>query len=609
MTGDDVRIQRWLVLALTLSTTAVATARLLDIFRVDGVSGLEILILAIFALLFSWITVAFWIACVGAHALWRGAVDLPLHEPAVGVDTGTIHSRAVLVVPIYNEDCTDVFARLRAIKESLAGAGVLDRFDFFILSDSSDPECAAAEVAGCCALRRADETQRIFYRHRVDNTGHKSGNIADFCRNWGGLYDYMVVLDADSLMTGETLGRLVALMDANPRTALIQVAPLLVGGESLFARSQQFASWIYGRLFAAGLAKLQGPDGNYWGHNAIIRLRPFTQHCGLPKLPGRPPFGGEIMSHDFVEAALLRRAGWDVWLAPALDGSYEVPPPTLIDHLKRDRRWCQGNMQHVALLFARGLRLPSRLHLAFGAMSYLSSPLWLILIVLFSANTIRIKNLAPVTYMGRYPVLSWPISHTVALLSIAAVTLSLLYFPKVLALLVMLRDREQRQRYGGAGHLILGVFVENVISTVTAPIFMLSHTRFVANIFLGRKISWGAQPRGSDGIKFGYAVASFAPHSLIAIVAGLAVWHWMPSVFWWYLPLLIGPALSGVLAWASSKPRWGARARCYGLFVVPSEKAGVPVLNRFHELLVSGGGGENRDEEASSIDSGLVGIG
>ena len=482
MNGDDVGTQRRLVLGLTLSTTAVATARLLEIFRVDGVSVLEVLILAVFALLFSWIAVSFWIACLGAHALWRGSIELPLRTSPEPCQTGASRSRTVLAVPVYNEDCVEVFARLRAMVASLEAAGALDRFDFFVLSDSTDPGCRAAEVANCRALRRNEQAARVFYRHRADNTGHKSGNIAEFCRKWGGLFDYMVVLDADSLMTGETLVRLAALMDANPRTALIQVAPMLVGGESFFARSQQFASWVYGRLFAAGLAKLQGADGNYWGHNAIIRVQVFAQHCGLPKLPGRAPFGGEIMSHDFVEAALLRRAGWDVWLAPALDGSYEATPPTLIDHLKRDRRWCQGNLQHTALLFARDLRLPSRVHLAFGIMSYLSSPLWLLLILLFSANSVRMMDLAPVSYIGRYPVLSWPISHTVALVSIAVATLALLYIPKLLALLLMLRERDARQFFGGPARLILGVLVENVMASVIAPVFMLSHSWFVANI-------------------------------------------------------------------------------------------------------------------------------
>ena len=312
------------------------------------------------------------------------------------------------------------------------------------------------------------------------------------------------------------------------------------------------------------------------------------QHCGLPILPGRPPFGGHILSHDFVEAALLRRAGWEVWLAPALDGSYETTPPTLIEHLKRDRRWCQGNLQHITLLFAQNLRLPSRIHFAFGAMSYLSSPLWLILVVLFSMDAVSMAGTEPVTYVGRYPVLAWPISHTMAFVSIAVATAALLYVPKFLALLLALRDRQARRRYGGARKLVAGVLAENVFSTVIAPVFMLSHSWFVANILIGRKIRWGSQPRGSDGIELRRAVAAFAPHCIIAIVTGLAVWIYTPGgIFWWYVPLLAGPVLAGVMVWATSKPSWGAFARGHGLFLVPSETAGVPIVDSFNALLFS----------------------
>src|SRR4029079_283005 len=239
---------------------------------------------------------------------------LPLREPSKTNQLGRSRpSRTVLAVPIYNENCTHVFARLQVMLESLRAAQASDHFDFFVLSDSDLTHCAQ-EQAAWRDLRRQNPDARIFYRNRPHNIGHKSGNIADFCTNWGALYDHMVVLDADSLMTGRTLVRLVGLMDENPRAALIQAVPLLIGGKTLFARSQQFASWVYGRMYAAGFARLQGPDGNYWGHNAIIRIKPFMENCGLSLPPGRPPLGGEIMSHDFVEAALLRRAGWELWL-------------------------------------------------------------------------------------------------------------------------------------------------------------------------------------------------------------------------------------------------------------------------------------------------------
>jgi membrane glycosyltransferase len=403
--------------------------------------------------------------------------------------------------------------------------------------------------------------------------------------NWGALYEYMVVLDADSLMTAATLTRLVDIMDANPRAALIQVAPMLVGGESLFARSQQFASWVYGRVYAAGLAKLQGPDGNYWGHNAIIRVTPFMQHCGLPVLPGRPPLGGEIMSHDFVEAALLRRAGWDVWLTTELGGSYEASPPTLIDHLKRDRRWCQGNLQHVKLLFAEGFRAQSRLHLAFGAMSYLSSPLWLMLIVLFFSYAVQLEGAKPVTYVGRYPILSWPISHSVTFVGLVLATAVLLYAPKFIAAVLVLRDAARARAHGGVRGVLTSLLAESMLSTLLAPVMMLSHSWFVLSALIGRSVGWGSQKRGGSGVDLRDSFVAFAPHTAVATAAGALAWYWTPATFWWYLPLLSGLVVAIVLCWFTSNPARGLDARRRGLFLVPSESVGLPILRRVEAIL------------------------
>src|SRR5690349_320595 len=519
MNQGDVSTQRWILLGLVFSTTAAATTRLFAIFRVDHIGALEVSLLTVFALLFAWIATSFWISCLGAHALWSNnrEKDTQLHDNAElqGPDLPR-PSRTVLVVPIHNEDCAEVFARLQAMEDCLRETGANNRFDIFVLSDSRNPEYYLDEIAAWRRFRSRNPDVQVFYRRRETNTGHKSGNIADFCENWGALYDYMIVLDADSLMAGRTLIRLVQLMDANPRTALIQAAPLLVGGETLFARSQQFASWVYGPLYSAGLARLQGVDGNYWGHNAIIRVKPFMDNCGLPILPGRQPLGGEIMSHDFVEAALLRRAGWEVRLVTEAGGSYEATPPTLLDHLKRDRRWCQGNLQHVRILFAQGLRLPSRLHLAFGALSYLSSPLWLISVLLFIYRAVQLEYAQSITYVGRYPVLAWPVSQKVAFISLAVATMAMFYIPKLLAVLVVLRRRPAARAYGGPVRLCAGAVCESIFSTLSAPVFMLSHTWFVLTVLVGRNSRWGTQPRGTVGIGLGRAISAFAPHTIFA---------------------------------------------------------------------------------------------
>src|ERR1700761_2163865 len=373
--------RRWLYLFIVLASTVAAVTRMAGVFQIDGFTGREWIIMVLFAILFGWIASSFWMVAFGAFARWNKISLLPLKPPAE-----VSAARTAILMPIYNEDVARVFSGVRAIRES-AGPD----FDFYILSDSTNPANWVAEEMEWQALNsELGDDAHIYYRHRARNTGRQAGNIQDFCENWGQLYDYMVILDADSLMTGNTLSRLVGLMDANPKVALIQAPPQLGGRGSLFARIQQFASSAYGPLYSAGLAYLQGPDGNYWGHNAIIRVHAFMQHCGLPKLTGRPPFGGEIMSHDFVEAALLRRAGWEVWMAPDIGGSFEEPPPTLMDYLIRDRRWCQGNLQHLKIVFAQGLALPSRLHLAMGIMSYLSSPLWLLLLIVSALEVPRL---------------------------------------------------------------------------------------------------------------------------------------------------------------------------------------------------------------------------
>jgi membrane glycosyltransferase len=587
--------QRWLLLGLVFATTAAATFKLFAIFRIDGLSALEWLVLGVFAVLFSWIAASFWVACVGAYELWKGSGGKPLANSVS--QAGVVHSRTALAVPIYNEDCTAVFAAIETMKESLREVGALHHFDFFVLSDTQDPDCRADEESAWRSLRRANPDARIYYRNRSRNVGRKSGNIADFCVNWGALYEYMVVLDADSLMSGRTLTQLVALMDNNPRAGLIQVAPFLIGGDSLFARMQQFASWVYGPIYVNGLARLQGADGNYWGHNAIIRVQAFMQHCGLPRFPGRPPFGGEILSHDFVEAALMRRAGWDVWMVPSLEGSYEGTPPNLIDHLKRDQRWCQGNLQHIRLLFARGFRLQNRLHLAFGALSYLSSPLWLLLIVLFSVDAVQTQNTPQVTFIGRYPILSWPVSHVEAFLSLIAATAMLLYGPKLLSIALLLRDGEAVRLYGGARSLVVSAVTEILMSTLLSPVLMLSHSWLVANTFAGRAIEWGKQQRGGGRLPFALCASTFVPHTVIAIIGGALALYWIPSSVWWFFPLLAGLAVSAVTCWVTSDPNWGAAARHHGIFLVPSETAPPILLVGLNERLVATAG--SRGDEIS----------
>ena len=572
----DIAPRRWLYLFLVLASTVAAVTQMAGVLQFDGFTGREVVILALFAILFAWIVAAFWLAVFGAWAHFARVNLLPL-RPA----TGPSAARTAILMPIYNEDVARVFSGVRAVWES-AGPD----FDFYILSDSTNPGNWVAEELEWQKLKNElGEEARIFYRHRARNTGRKSGNIQDFCENWGQLYDYMVILDADSLMTGKTLARLVGLMDANPRVALIQAPPQLVGRHSLFARIQQFASSIYGPIHAAGLAFLQGPDGNYWGHNAIIRVHAFMQHCGLPRLPGQPPFGGEIMSHDFIEAALLRRAGWEVWMAPDIGGSFEEPPPTLLDYLIRDRRWCQGNLQHLRIVFAQGLALPSRLHLALGIMSYVSSPLWLLLLVVSVIDMMSAKP--PAGMIGFEPMLSLSVSYAAELMILVVATLVALYGPKLLAVIALLDSPEATRAHGGIGSVLWSAFLESVFATLMAPIVMLQHSWFVVSILIGMATGWNAQTRTDRALPLGLVVRTFAPHTAIGVAATFLLQHYAPDSFNWFLPLLAGLWLAIPLVALSSSPMLGKVAREEHLFLVPSETRGSKVLSRAHALASS----------------------
>jgi membrane glycosyltransferase len=295
---------------------------------------LQTSILILFGILFCWVSAGFWTALMGFLELITGRDKYRISGASAGNEPIAKDARTALVMPICNEDVPRVFAGLRATFESVAASGNLDRFDFFVLSDSNDADiCVAEQQAWLDVCREAKGFGKIFYRRRRRRVKRKSGNLDDFCRRWGGDYKYMVVLDADSVMSGECLSSLVRLMEATPDAGIIQTAPRASGMDTLYARMQQFATRVYGPLFTAGLHFWQLGESHYWGHNAIIRMKPFIEHCALAPLPGKGAFAGAILSHDFVEAALMRRAGWGVWIAYDLPGSYEELPPNLLDEL------------------------------------------------------------------------------------------------------------------------------------------------------------------------------------------------------------------------------------------------------------------------------------
>src|SRR5882757_11351987 len=356
-----------------------------------------------------------------------------------------------IVFPIYNEDVVRVYEGLRVTYESLEKTEQLERFDFFILSDTTNPDKWVEEERRWYDLiRELDALGKIYYRRRLVNEARKSGNVRDFLNAWGRRYRYFICADADSVIRGETLVDLVKMMEVHPTVGLIQTVPALVNAESLFGRIQQFANRLYAPVFITGLNYWALDLGNYWGHNAIIRTEPFMLCCDLPHLPGLKPFGGQILSHDFVEAALMSRENWEVWFAHDLEGSYEEAPQALIENAQRERRWCQGNLQHALVLFTKGLRGVSRLHLILGICGYLASPLWLAFLITF--NWIywyqEYTGLSRIPVQAFTPYLSnW--SGTAHALLVFAICMVVIMLPKCLALIDLAHDMPRRRAYGG----------------------------------------------------------------------------------------------------------------------------------------------------------------
>ena len=566
--------RRALLLVLVLATTGLGAWLIVPVVSGRGPEALKFVFLPVFVLLFAWATISFWSGVFGfvlgvlrLHPISlrrRGPTDGPMPE---------LRHRTAILIPVYNEDPAEVFARIRAVWRSLDATGRLAAFDFFVLSDTTNaaiPQEEELEWDQMC--REFDAERRLHYRRRAANTGKKAGNIAEWIDTRGAAFAHFIILDADSLMHGTTLVRLAALMEANPKTGLIQTHIVPMGRETLFARALQFSARLTGALLAKGTSFWQLGEANYYGHNAIIRTRAFAECCRLPVLSGKPPLGGEILSHDFVEAAFLRRGGWQCWLLPELHGSYEEVPSNLLDYAVRDRRWVQGNLQHARLLFTPGLHPMSRLHLAMGIFAYLASPLWLLLLTLSSAMVVD-HQLTGDVYFGPTRTLfpQWPRYHWPEIHGLLALTGVLLFGPKVLALGLRLCSTRSARRFGGRIALVMSFLLEAVFSTLLAPVMMLFHTTFVVRILAGNAVGWPAQPRGDRGMAWRQALARHTGHALLGIVTLAALGMLAPSYVPWILPVVAGLLLSVPMAVISSRRGVGIAARRLRLFVTPEE--------------------------------------
>ncbi|MBV8766860.1 MAG: glucans biosynthesis glucosyltransferase MdoH [Hyphomicrobiales bacterium] len=573
-------LARLFVFGGALALTAYGGLEMYKVVSISGTTFLQYVLLILFIGNFSWIALAATSGLLGFLVLaWRRLA--PRQAPV-----SPVTAKTAIVMPVYNERTDRCFAAVQAIFESLEATGEGGHFDFFILSDTTDADIWVAEEVAFFALReRLGPKARVFYRHRAQNVGRKAGNIADFVTRWGGAYAHMIVLDADSLMTGDCIVALTRAMEADPHAGIIQSLPLILNRNTLFARLQQFAARFYGPIVAAGLSSWSGPDGNYWGHNAIIRLAAFAGHAGLPSLPGKPPFGGHILSHDFVEAALIRRGGWSVSMLPDLEGSYEEGPPSLIDLAVRDRRWCQGNLQHARVILARGLKWSSRQHFATGIAAYVASPLWLMQLAVGLLLVLQTRFVRPEYFTREFSLYpAWPRFDAERALSLFILTMAVLLVPKALGWLFALFNATTRRGAGGPVRLTLSALLEIVVSALLAPVLMLIQSGSVFQILFGRDTGWNPQRRDDGSIPLGAITRRHFWHTAFGIVAGASAYGLSPYLFAWMSPTIIGLVLAIPLSAGSGLRRLGLGLRRAGLLLTPEERSPPAIVARANAL-------------------------
>jgi membrane glycosyltransferase len=570
---------RFILVAVTVGVTTYGVYQMLQVVRFASMTLLQGTMIFFFAVSLGWI--AFSAGSVLAGASKRRDAIPPEPAPA--------GSLTALVMPIYNEDAARTAAALQAMAEALQRIDAHRGFEVVMLSDSTDADAWIRETLSVARLRGAlAMIMPVWYRRRWLNIARKSGNLEDFVTRWGGRYDHMIVLDADSLIDAPTLRQLVQAMHADPKLGILQTAPQLIGARTFFARLQQFAACVYGPVITRGLSAWSGDSGNYWGHNAIIRVGAFAQYCGLPRLEGRKPFGGFVLSHDFVEAALMRRGGWKVRMATDCGGSWEESPPTLIDIAIRDRRWAQGNLQHMKIIGSAGLRFISRLHLGVGIMSYLSSPMWLVMIGIGFALAIQSRLIRPEYFSHDFQLFpTWPRFDVALMMALFWFSLVVLLIPKMIGLARALLSRRIRRGAGGVIGIAASVLLEAILSALYAPILMIVQCRHVFEVFLGRDSGWKPQRRAAGHTSWRDAWRFHRRHMLLSCATAVIVYFISPPLLAWVSPALLGLFLAVPLSQISGSEGLGRFLSRLALLRTPEEVDTPALFARREELVRS----------------------
>jgi membrane glycosyltransferase len=527
-----------------------------------GFGVLDLVLLMLFAVTLPWYVISFWNAAIGL-AIMRFAADpvaavTPVARRVRG-DEPIVASTAILLC-IRNEPPDRVARLLEPMMEGLTARGAGERFHVYVLSDTNNPVIAAAEEGRFAALA---QTWRgciaLTYRRRTSNVGFKAGNVADFCRRWGNDHDFAIMLDADSVMTVELMLKLVRMMQIDPRLGILQSLVIGMPSASAFARIFQFGMRLGMRSYTIGSAWWQGDCGPYWGHNAIVRLAPFMAHCDLPVV-NEGALKGHVLSHDQIEAVLMRKAGYAVRVLAEEGSSFEQNPPTLVEFIRRDLRWCQGNMQYWHFLRADGLRPVSRYQLAFAILMFVGSPAWIFLLLLGAAAVAMAPS--PADFMR------W--GAGVALLSLVLV---MWFAPNIATLIDVLSRPTLRRQFGGAIRFIASFLLTIIFVVLVAPIMWASHTLFLGRLLFGRTVDWGAQTRDDHEVPWPLAFAHFWPQTLIGLAPIVFLALTVPSAIPYALLIAAGPLLSIPLAVMTAAPALGWALIRIGIDRLPEETA------------------------------------
>lgn len=562
--GLPVGLRRLIVLVLNVATVVALAAGVVTLLLADGViDTAEWVMLIGFLLATPWTVLGFWNAVIGL-VLMHGPADparsvYPYFSAGPSGRVRRLESRTALTIFLRNEDPRPIFERIEAMRISLERTGLSGNFRFFMLSDTDEPRIARAEEAEFqrfATVFADDDPARPIYRRRADNVGFKAGNVRDFLEQYGDDFDFYLPLDSDSVMSGDVMARLVATMEANPRFGILQSLVVGTPATSGFARIFQFGMRHGMRSFTMGASWWTADCGSYWGHNAVIRTRAFRDHCELPVLPGRPPLGGHVLSHDQLEAVLMRRAGYEVRVVPVESQSYETNPPSLPEFAKRDLRWCQGNMQYWRFLRAPGLLAVSRFQILQAILMYLAPPAWIAMTIAATFKGVT------GTFDPAYLQLGLALFLTIFALSIA---------PKIAGMIDVLLTRGAVRAYGGPTRFIASALIEIPVSMLMAPIVAVYVTIFLAGLPFGRSVTWSGQNRDKLGVGWLSALRAMWPQTLFGFGLAAVLYSADPVALLWGAPFVAGLCLSVPFTVITASAPFGKMVARAGLFATPEE--------------------------------------